>query len=66
MGLTLKEQKNSKYEVVNPEDDIYNDTFDVVDGVDNNINVYIRIRCLPQVLSGDKLLYFSFRPVNTK
>ena len=57
MGLTLKEQKNSKYEVVNPEDDIYNDTFDVVDGVDNNSDVYIRR--LPQVFSDDKLSWMD-------
>ena len=43
MGLSVRAHKNAKYEVVDPEDDRYHDIIDLVEGIDNPGDVYVRL-----------------------
>ena len=58
LGLSLKEQKNAKYALVDPEDkSIYDDTFELVDGIDNSCDIYTRL--LPHVKVPDGSMWMT-------
>lgn len=58
LGLSLKEQKNAKYALVDAQDkSIYDDTFELVDGIDNSYDIYARL--LPHVKCKDGSMWMT-------